>query len=174
VPPNGTFQQLSMDPARQTPRWRALRDLVHGGRLHLGPGQEQLLQQLSMLKATQLPSGALRVEGRRDDLADALALAAPIALKLPPTGSPDGTVQFVGGSLTWGEDGLSASGGRFVRVRPDGRTELAETPRWDPYFDLYAQEMIAQGVRTPAIIEWEKEQQAGGGSAGLNVPIGDY
>jgi hypothetical protein len=124
VPPLGTFCQLSINPARQTPRWRTLRDLVHGQRLHLGPGQDQLLAQLSQLKATQLSSGALRVEGRRDDLADALALAAPIALKLPPTGGPAGVVEYVPGSIGWGRRGDRRERGA-IHAGPPRRTTRA-------------------------------------------------
>ena len=152
----------SMSPEAQTPRWRALRELAHGGRLHLPSGEdaETLRSQLASLRATQLSSGALRVEARRDDLADALALAVPIALKLQPSADgPGGRVEFRPGRLNWGDDGLTAPGSRYVRVLPSGKEIPAEIPRWDPWFSEYAEESIANGIRTPAIIEWERERE---------------
>jgi hypothetical protein len=173
VPPLRAICQRSMAPQHQTPRWKLVRDLCHGGRLHVGAHDEELVRQLGALRATQMSTGALKVEGRKDDLADCLALGAPVAMKLAPTGGPAGAVEFVAGSLTWNEGGLVASGGQFMRIHPDGRREPAETPRWHPYFDEYAQEMVAQGIRTPAIMQWEQEQQSGG-LPGVNVPMGDY
>ena len=52
LPPPGTFLQLSMAPQHQTPRWKAVRDLVHGGRLHMG-ADEALATELVGLSATQ-------------------------------------------------------------------------------------------------------------------------
>ena len=173
VPPAGTFCMRSMAPEKQTPRWKALRSLVHGGRLHLPAGaeSEKLRGQLAALVATQQSSGALKVEGRRDDLCDALALAVPVALKLQPSADgPAGRVVLDEGRLTWDDEGLSCRGSHDVREHPDGRRVPAETPRWDPYFEIYARDMIAQGVRTPGIIEWEKEQRELA-PRGINVPV---
>lgn len=74
--------QVQMHPAAQERRWTLLASLVRSGRLHL-PHHPELLRQLSQLRVTQLSSGAHKVEGRRDDLADALALAVERALELP-------------------------------------------------------------------------------------------
>src|SRR5262249_19214415 len=63
VPPTRTFTQRSMSPQHQTPRWRLVRDLAHGGRLHLGADHGALARQLALLKATQLSTGSLKVEG---------------------------------------------------------------------------------------------------------------
>jgi hypothetical protein len=174
VPPLGMFCMRSMAPERQTPRWRMVRELVHGGRLHLPAGDdaEKLRGQLAGLRATQLSSGALKVEGRRDDLTDALALAVPIAMKLPPSADgPMGRVEFRAGPLTWDEGGLSTHGGRFVRTLPNGREVPAECPRWDPYFDVYAEESIANGVSTPAIEEWRRERESMQMRGPINVPL---
>lgn len=175
VPPPRSFCQRSMAPQAQTPRWKLVKDLAHGGRLHVGsgPGDEELVRQLGALRATQMSTGALKIEGRRDDLADCLALGAPVAMKLAATGGPAGVVEFKPGSLVWGDGGLDATGGRWVRVHADGREELTGCPRWDPFFAEYALQMIAEGCRTPDIVAWEAEQRAGG-VAGLNVSLEHY
>jgi hypothetical protein len=161
LPPLGTFTQCSMDPSRQTPRWRLLRSLAQSGRLHLGAGDEELRRQLAGLRAVQLSSGALRVDGKRDDQADALALAAPIAAKLPPTDGPGGRVEFLHSGARFDREmhRVDLVGAHWVRVRPDGSRELAECPRWSPLFDQYAEESIAMGISTPAIREWQRERE---------------
>lgn len=156
TPGRGTFVQASMSPQSQTPRWKLARQLVHGSRLHLPDTSEAetLARQLGQLRATQLGSGALKVEGRKDDVADAFALAAEVALALPPNEGPDGRVEHR-------IDGVSFEHGRgldvrqrWVRVLPDGREVPAETPTWHPSFPDYAREMLASGRSTPGIERW--------------------
>ena len=161
VPPRRTFMQLSMAPQHQTPRWKAVRDLAHGSRLHLGAHDEPLAKELTGLSATMLSSGALKVEGRKDNQADALALLVPIALRLPATGGPGGRVEFRSAGIGFDRERgrVFARGGRWVAVGADGRESPAETPRWHPSFARYAAEMLATGNSTPAIEAWRREQR---------------
>jgi hypothetical protein len=163
VPPPRTFMQMSMAPHHQTPRWRLLASLAHSGRLHLGAGHDELRRQLAQLKATMLDSGALKIEGKRDDLADALALASWIAVRLPPTSSGN-AAQFRHDGVLWNPESaeLGFDNARWVKIAKgrDGkeREVPAEVPRWSPQFDDYARETIAQGVWTPALREWFDRQ----------------
>jgi hypothetical protein len=152
--------QLPMNPAAQTPRWIATRDLVHGSRLHLG-AHDSLAQELCGLSATQQSSGSLKVEGRKDNQADALALVVPLALRLPPTGgtSAGSVMMKIDGFHFDHESGqLSARNRRWVRVGPDGRETRVEWPRWDPGFEAYANELLREGISTPAIEAWRAER----------------
>lgn len=158
VPRPGTFCQRSMAPQHQTPRWKLVADLAHGGRLHLGADDEPLARQLGQLHATQLSTGALKVEGRRDDLADALALAAEVAVKLPPVGGPQGSVEFRDDGAYYDAAGVHLRNPRFVRVMPNGSEQLAECPQWHPHFESYAREMAASGTWTPAVRAWFDRQ----------------
>jgi hypothetical protein len=65
-----------MAPQFQTPRWRNLRDMVVGKRLHLPntPEGEKAARQIGQLRASTMSSGWLKVEGRKDDAADVVAL----------------------------------------------------------------------------------------------------
>jgi hypothetical protein len=177
LPPPGTYCQRSMDPSRQTPRWRGLRELVHGGRLHVASDHAALVQQLAALRATQLSSGALKVEGRRDDLADALALAAQVASQLVPTGGPGGAVEYHVGGFNWdAESGtLSHDGIGWSRRMPNGSIMPAEHPRWAPGWEEWAQEMLASGHSTPSIEAWRREREQQGEQQQperpINVPV---
>jgi hypothetical protein len=156
-PSTNHVAQRGMSPTEQTPRWRSLRQLILGARLHLRAEDEPLVKQLQELKATQLSSGALKVEGRRDDLADALALAAEVALQLPPTGGPQGHVEHRFNAVRWGEEGITVEGSRWVRVK-DGVEQRTGIPEWSPDFVEYAVEMLAQGASTPEINRWLARQ----------------
>jgi hypothetical protein len=160
VPPPRTFAQLSMAPQHQTPRWKALRDLAHGARLHLGEGDEALAKELAGLSATQQSSGSLKVEGAKDNRADALALIVPIALRLPPTGGPEGHVEHRFDGVVFDQSGVRFRNPRWVRVRPGGREIPAEVPRWHRTFERYARDMLATGNSTPSIQAWLREQNA--------------
>jgi hypothetical protein len=143
-----TFSQRSMAPQHQTPRWVGLRQLAQGGRLHLGEGHEELARQLAQLRATTMSGGSLKVEGRRDDLADALALAGEVALQLPPTGGPDGTPHCET-SIRWhGHAGLEV----INRWTKNGAA--CPPPEWHPSFDEHAMQMLSRGIHTPAIDRW--------------------
>lgn len=157
MPTRGTFAQRSMAPQHQTPRWRSLRSLIEGRRLHLSVNDEPLAKQLSELKATQLSSGALKIEGRRDDLADALALATEMALQLPATGGPDGHVEHRADGAFWTEAGVQIRNSRWVRI-VDGKEVPAEMPEWAPDFEDHVGELLRQGIRTPKINAWLARQ----------------
>ncbi len=159
VPKRGTFLQRSMAPTFQTPRWRLVRELVQGRRVHLTDDHVVLARQLAQLRATQMSSGSLKVEGKRDDVADAFALAAEVAMKIPATDGPDGAVVFRYNGAYRDEEGVHLIGPRWVRVLPNGREVPAETPRWHPSFPGYARDMVAQGISTPAIEAWKREQE---------------
>jgi hypothetical protein len=170
VPPLGHFCQRSMAPEKQTPRWRELRALVHGGRLHVPDTEagEKLRAQLAGLRATQQPSGALKVEGRRDDYPDIAALAVPVVLKVRPTDGPGGAVEFLPGTLLFDEEGVHAHGSRWVRVLPNGRAVPVDWPEWAPGFDEWCEERAAAGELTPAVMRWLERRKS---APALNVPV---
>jgi hypothetical protein len=159
VPPRGTFMQVGMAPQHQTPRWLLLRGLVNGRRLHLGEDDEPIARELSGLRATELSSGALKVEGKVDNQADALAITLPLVIRMAVTDGPAGAVKRdVRVSFDPGAGGLDI-GETWYREGPNGSRIPAEMPRWAPGFEAYAREMIALGTRTPGIAAWEREQE---------------
>lgn len=129
-------QQVPMHPTAQEARWRTLAALIRSRRLHLPPNVPELLRQLSQLKTTQLASGAHKVEGRRDDLADALAIAVERALELPPSGAR-GRHKVEVADVIHGP-----GGGRSTRLRErwvDDEGELTTPPIEDPaYVEMLA------------------------------------
>lgn len=147
------FHQASMAVPAQTARFRHLREIVHGGRLHIPDTNEgrELAKQLRGLRAWEMPTG-LKVEGKRDDLADALVLAIEIARYQPPTDG-DGAVEQLLDGVSWSEEGVQVRS-RWVRRLADGRTVPAEIPAWDPAFEAHARECIRKGIRTPQIDRW--------------------
>ena len=176
VPGRRQFQQASMAPQHQTPRFRAVKALVLGSRLHLGRGHENLRGQIGKLKATQLTSGDLRVEGRkRDDEADCAALGVAIAMRLPPTPIKGGV------EIVQVDDGVHFERARpgqysvtlptYARVHPNGDVEPCEIPEWSPAFPDYAADMVQRGQRTAAVERWEAEQRAHGGGVDAGVTI---
>jgi hypothetical protein len=158
VPKRRTFRQVSMAPQDQTPRWLLTKTLAEGGRLHIGRDGAELVKQIGQLRATQQSSGSLKIDGKRDDAADAANLAFSVAVHLPPTGGPGGAVTFRHDGATWGDQGVSLIRPRWVRV-VNGREVMAETPSWHPSFAAYAREMLGSGQTTPAIERWQREQQ---------------
>jgi hypothetical protein len=158
LPSPGQFMQVSMAPTAQTPRWMLLRSLVHGSRLHMADDHGPLVRELCGLTATQQSSGALKVEGKRDNLADALAITLTLVTRMAPTGGPNGNVEWRSDGFYYDESGVHERNGRWVRVGPSGRETPAEWPRWAPGFEEHARRMIAQGIRTPTIERWRREQ----------------
>ncbi len=149
------FLQVSMAPQHQTPRWKLVRDLVIGRRLHLHPMHEPLARQLAQLRATQMSSGALKVEGKKDDAADALALCAEQAVALPPTGSPEGDVTFRADGFGWSHSqGVVPRNARWVRVLPNGREVRADMPEHAPGFQEHAITLAKQGTYTPTTLRF--------------------
>jgi hypothetical protein len=180
VPTARTFMQMPMDPPAQTARWKALRDAVHGGRLHLAENHEAdaLRVELGSLTATELASGALKVEGREDDRADATNLAFAVAVRLPSTGGTGGTVHWVCDGLHNGDGGVTAVNPRWVRELPGGGVVEAECPEWSPLFDAYARDMAySRGIITPAVGRWldrknaQHEARAARDENTLTVPV---
>jgi hypothetical protein len=151
------FLQLSMAPTAQTPRWKLLRDLILGRRLHMTADHEDLARELSQLRATQQSSGALKVEGKKDNQADPLALVAPIALLLPPSAGERVEQQL---ERIWRDEEGWHSRTRWSRVDANGRRSPAECPEWSPAFAEYAQGMIGRGESTPAIARWLEKQRS--------------
>ena len=158
VPSRRTFMQVSMAPQHQTPRWLLLQGLVNGKRLHLGAEDEPLARELSGLTATQLSSGSLKVEGKADNMADALAITLPFVIRMPTTDGPSGTATCeTSVSFDPSAGGLDVTS-QWFRTLPNGTRERTEIPRWHPSFEAYARESIASGTRTASIIAWEQEQ----------------
>jgi hypothetical protein len=147
--------QAPMNVAAQTARFRLLREVVEGGRLHI-PDTEmgrKLVNQLRGLNAWEL-SGGWKVEGREDDLADALVLALDLAQWLPPTGG-DGAIELVSDGFGWDhESGVTARNVRWLLRHPDGRVSPAEWPPWDAGFPDYARSVLERGRSTRAIETW--------------------
>jgi hypothetical protein len=148
-----TFSQRSSAPTAQTPRWRLVRSLVQGGRLHLGQDDGELRRQLASLRATELSSGGLRVESRRDDAADACALACEIAVLLDSTDGPSGTPHQET-SIHW--DGHELD----VTHRWTKRGVPCAPPEWHPTFEEHAMQMLSRGIRNDAIERWLSRQPA--------------
>jgi hypothetical protein len=158
-PPPRTFAQRSSAPSAQTPRWRLVRSLIQGGRLHLGRNDGELRRQLASLRATELSSGGLRVESRKDDAADACALACEIAVQLPGTDGPDGSLVFVDNGFTWRGGGggieiIPCPGTGWFRRYRGGRLAPSAPPLWHAAFESYAVEQLAAGRRSRDIEAW--------------------
>ncbi len=124
------YRQVSMAPTAQTPRWKLLRDLFMGRRIHIHPNEEWLAKEVAGLKATQQSSGAIKVEGKKDNGADALALACELVVQIEATGH--GSVQFDYAPLHFGECPADLHGGhkQFFKVI-NGRRVSCEPP-FDP------------------------------------------
>jgi len=146
------FEIAGMQPSHQDPRWRTLIDAVNGRRLHL-PDNPELLRQLCGLNATTLASGQLRVEGRRDDLADALVLAMEGALGIRPSGDLD----FEYSRLHFNDSGLHGGEKRWFRRTPSGGRVPCDPPLDDPGFPRWAASMLTHGVNTPSIEAFRKQ-----------------
>jgi hypothetical protein len=142
------YLQASMSPMVQTPRWGNLRSLILSRRLHLHHDHEPVAKQISQLKATMMSTGALKVEGRKDDAADALALAADLAVHLTPTG--EGQPRWIYDHIANGHGGPEMVGRRCVKT-VNGRVVPSEPREDDPTFGQWAEDMMQQGYSTPAV-----------------------
>lgn len=140
--------QCPMNPMAQEKRWRLLADLIRSRRLHI-PNNPELISQLSKLKVTQLASGAHKVEGRRDDLADALALVVEYAVEfLSPCGDS---------SIDWELDQKNDFDGRlsgftkrwFQRFANGNRLPIAAPRGTDEYEEERAQRQC-EGISVPS------------------------
>jgi hypothetical protein len=143
-----------MGPAHQGPRWALARTLILSRRAAFHPTHDRLMRELAQLKATALSLGGMRVEGRRDDCADAFALACEVANHLPPSG--DGRVTFECDGRVNDDRGWAIPiNPRYVKTLSNGRKVRVEIPEWDRSFDDYARLQIANGFSTPAIERWK-------------------
>jgi hypothetical protein len=141
----------SMAPQQQTPRWLLLRDLIRSRRLHI-PDDAELVSQLSTLSATQLASGALKVEGKKhDDAADVVALLCEAATKLNPTGGDVEVETPVWFFYDQASGTIAGDGRRFFRRNPNGTRVEIPPPCGVPEFERWANDMRRQGISTPAI-----------------------
>ncbi|HVX93669.1 MAG TPA: hypothetical protein VHK47_02070, partial [Polyangia bacterium] len=151
---------VPMHPQAQERRWNLLAQLVRGRRLHL-PEDRELVRQLGALKVTQLASGAHRVEGKRDDLADALALAVEHAAdKLEPNG--DGGIECITPVwCSWTADGGVRGLDRTWRRRLANGTYAPMAPPLGTIEGDQAREWRrAQGLYTPEDLTDEAAEQS--------------
>jgi hypothetical protein len=152
---------VSMQPAAQHIRWQMVSQLVQGKRLHL-PDHADLLKQLGGLRVTQLRSGAHKVEGKRDDLADALALGVEHAVsKLLPNG--DGAI-FAEREPIYFDNYTGAYGGAmaYYRRHPNGDVERVLPPKNTPEGQERIAELRAQGLSIPGYTDDEGDDTAFG------------
>ncbi len=140
------------------------------------PNHSELLSQIGKLKVTQLPSGELRVEGRRDDLADAAVLAIEYAVeKLGPTGGDVVCETRLG---WWDGRQLCGFQRLWKRRLPNGEFVPCEPPIGSREFEENASELLAQGISTPQIERWLRDRAKARGAdpetalaRALNAPI---
>jgi hypothetical protein len=154
------FFIAGMSPANQGPRWSDVRRHVLSKRVAFHPTHERLLRELAQLKATQLGSGGMRVEGKRDDVADAFCLALSVATLLPVTG--EGAWQFECDGRVNNDQGFAIPiNPRWFREIPgmDGnpKKEVSRVPPEtdERAFAAYAARMVADGFSTDAIERWK-------------------
>lgn len=149
---------LPMDPARQTERWLHLKSAIQGGRLFVPdtPFGREAMAQAADLRATQLPSGALRVDGKRDDLIEVIKEGCWYSRYTPAVDDGDGVVTYEGGGWGTYEHGtqtLSFDGG-YVRTMPDGRRVPIEPPLGSRHVVAYCRDRIYRGEFTERVFEW--------------------
>jgi hypothetical protein len=161
-PTGRSYWKAPMSAPKQTPRWTTLRSIIAGDRLHLPdtPIARELVRQLGQLTATTLSTGSLKVEGKRDDLADALALAVDVGMRIPPTATTGGsTIEMIDSGFHRSMDGrFHYDLPKYVRRYANGDVRQVELPTWDPNFEAYAREMLANGMTTPGIEQWRREK----------------
>jgi len=175
VPSTGQFMQLPMNPGGQTPRFRALRALVNGRRLHLGRRHENLRSQIGRLKATMIASGDLRVEARKHDEVDVLALEIEIVLQMPATAAAgQAVIELVDDGVDFshqrpGQFALRLP--RYEKVWPNGTREPCEIPEWSEAFPDYVADMVRRGMTTDAIIRWQARQPHSADASDLSIRV---
>lgn len=168
-----------MTPQHQTPRWRNLRGLVVGKRLHLPAGDEgeKCARQMGQLKAITLSSGWLKIDGKKDDAADVVALLAEACVVRAPVSAEGGISRFVrdvtyfnGRSLDvtgewWTEypDGRRVRGGHIDVSHPDfyfAMREAIAAGRSELHFDQELARLCAKDVTdlTTADSAWFTDQ----------------
>jgi hypothetical protein len=141
-------------------RWISLFGLIRSTRI-IFPDNERIVDQLSALRMTELAAGTLRVEGKgksKDDVADAICLAAWRALTLQPSG---GSVEMVRTPLRHFTGGMSGGQRKWFRTLADGRRVPMTPPVGTPEHKAYAERCRAEGISTAAL---EKYWAAQGGN----------
>lgn len=153
-----------MQPAQQTPRWNALRDYAHGGRLSLPDTTEGRdgAKELASLRATTLPSKFLKVgaaSGARDDIADVLALLAEACAWRPSIRQDGLRTEFIHDGLAFDLETreVRARNGRHVLKDKDGKiVGIGEPQVNDPDFPEYFATKFAVGEMTPNCLAFVK------------------
>ena len=164
------YRELPMSPGAQETRGKTLAAMFSALAVRL-VDDATLVSQLRELRVTRHAGGRVSVGAqgsKHDDAADALLLLADVSAGLPECGGDAGRVEFRAGGAHYDESGIFGHG-HYVEVRADGSEAPAEVPEWDPFFAQYAQEMIDQGVLTPAIERWKA--RGGADAAAINVPV---
>ncbi|MFI5302180.1 MAG: hypothetical protein ACHREM_29160 [Polyangiales bacterium] len=152
-----TFERVPMDSESQTKRWLSLRELINARRIVL-PDEPELVRQLAELRATQLSSGSLRVEGRRDDLADALALAAEEAMSRAFPTSGGEVIRIKRPLFFFPGEGLRGGEVSYARRMPNGDLVPIDPPIDSPGFEQWARARLAEGITTPSIERWRRSR----------------
>jgi hypothetical protein len=165
------FVEMPMSPSAQENRAKTLAALVGSHAVSLLDDAD-LVSELQDLRIERHAGGRVSVgaSGRRhDDRADCILLACDgeVMGRLPSCGGDAGRVEFRPGNLVWGEGGLSANGGHWVKVTEGGHEEPACTPPWADGADLEYEALKAQGIFTP-----ESSAYFMARDGGLNVRIG--
>jgi len=148
--------ERGMDARSQTARWTRLKDLVATGRLHL-PNDDagrEAARELGNLRATQMSSGLLRVEGasgQQDGLADCLSLLAQFVDLLPANRRGGYSSRLVVESTNFSrENGIEVSS-QWRRVDEHGRDcGPGEPPIDHPTFAAHFVEQVSKGALTNA------------------------
>jgi hypothetical protein len=164
------YAELSMSPSAQETRSKTLAAMFSALAVKL-VDEPTLVSQLRELRVTRHAGGRVSIGAqgsKHDDCADALLLLADVSAALPACGGDVGRVEFRTGGVRYDEEGIFG-GGHYVQVLEDGSEQLTETPEWDPFFDVYAAEMVAIGVSTPAIERWKA--RGGAEAQRMNVPV---
>ncbi len=147
-----TMFQSPVTPAVQTQRWTFFRAAITSRRLFV-PDTEagrEAMRQAGILTATQLASGALKVDGNPDDAAEVVQLGAYYSQFLAAVDDGEGIIEHRVDGISWGEGGLDVRA-RWVRRFDDGRLLPAEIPAYDPAFEDHVRDALAVGMRTPSI-----------------------
>ncbi len=157
------FVEASMSPSAQETRGKTLAALFssHAVRLVDDPTLIGELQDLKVQRHAGGRTSIGAVGNRHDDAADVCLLAGEVMGGLPSCGGDAGRVEFRPGSLAWGEDGLSAHGGHWVKVHADGSEELAGVPAWAAGAEAEFEDLRAQGIHTPESIEFFRQRDGG-------------
>lgn len=152
-------EQVEMTTQAQSPRWATLAGMVAGSRLHIppGPNGEAMVKQLCGLKATTVSGGWLKVDGRPDDLADTVAIAAEKCAGLRPLGGEIG--YEIAPVIFTGANDLIGGERRWYREYADGRRDFNVVPPvGSKEFLTLVERSAVEGWTCPAIDRWRALQ----------------